>query len=97
MSKPAPSSRTKYARPSSFAVTPNSTCAGERLAETVDAAERGAQVVGHRIRKRLELLVGRLELRGVAPPLVLALFAGRDVANDRREGDFGSVLPGRER
>src|SRR5439155_26437215 len=69
----------------------------QRLAEAVEAAERCPQVVRHRIRKRLELMVGRFELTCVAPQRVLRLLAGGNVANDSREGDVGSLFPGRER
>src|SRR5439155_1430885 len=59
-----------------FLVEPGGVVFLERLAEAVDAAERGPQVVRHRIGEGLELLVGRLELGGArldlgfgAPPL----------------------------
>src|SRR5439155_5861597 len=69
----------------------------QRLTEPVETAERRPQVVRHRIGNRLELLVGRLELRGVAPQPLFSLFAARDVADDGREGDLGALVPGRKR
>src|SRR5438094_341192 len=97
MSKPAPSSCTKKARPPSCAIEPIMIVFEQGLAEAVETAERRPQVVRHRIGKGLELLVGRLELRGVAPQPLFSLFAARDVADDGREGDLGSLVPGRKR
>src|SRR2546425_13179278 len=69
----------------------------ERLAEAVDAAQRGPQVVRHRIREGLELLVGCFELGGACSDLGFGAPSFGDVAQDPRERDLRPPLPARQR
>lgn len=75
----------------------------QRLTETVDGAQRGAQVVRYRVAERFELTVDRLELHGALLKVpvelldtLLGLAARRDVARYAGKKRFISGLPARQ-
>ena len=75
----------------------------QRLAETIDVAQRRAQIVRDRIREGFKFFVGSLKLRGAighavleffieTPNLVFCLLALSDVVVDLENGFWLSVL-----
>src|SRR5260370_17119706 len=55
------------------------------LAEAIDAAKRGAQVVGDRVAEGIEFLVGGFQLAGTKKSLLFGQLAFRYVAQDSRK------------
>src|SRR5437762_1083092 len=69
----------------------------ENRAESVDAADRRAQIVRHRVAECLQLLIRQLELRVDRAQFLVAALSFADIANDGGEQHAGGIVPAGER